>query len=122
MEKGVNSVLLISSFLKSQIRVLSNVSLFFKLIHKLLYLRVLFQQGHGNINQTWGLVVLLVSKMAGFNSAIPESELDEASGLLKTQRMLAETIETTCSGNDIHREGVLNMQNLQYAGISKKQS
>jgi hypothetical protein len=57
--------------------------------------------------------------MAGFNSAIPESELDEASGLLKTQRLLAETIETTCSGNDIHREGVLNMQNLQYAGISK---
>ena len=78
------------------------------------------QQGHNNINQTWGLVVLLVSKMAGFNCAIPESELDEASGLLKTQKMLAEIVETTCSGNDVHREGVLNMQNLQYAGISKE--
>ena len=82
--------------------------------------RDLLQQGHNNINQTWGLVVLLVSKMAGFNCAIPESELDEASGLLKTQKMLAEIVETTCSGNDVHREGVLNMQNLQYAGISKE--
>lgn len=82
--------------------------------------RVLFQTGHANINKTWGLVVLLMSKMAGHGPATLESEVDAASGILKSQRMLAEAVETTCSANSIHRDGILNMQHLQYAGISKK--
>lgn len=82
--------------------------------------RNLFQQGHGNINKTWGLIVLLVSKMAGYQPGTPESEIDDASGLLKNQRTLAEAVETTSSANGIHRDGILNMQHMQYAGLSKK--
>ena len=81
---------------------------------------MLFQQGHGNINKTWGLVVLLMSKVSGYGPATPESDIDPASGLLKKQRMLAEAVETTCSANEIHRDGVLNMQHLQYAGMGEK--
>lgn len=59
-----------------------------------------------------------MSKMAGFQPDTPESEIDDVSGLLKNQRTLAEAVETTSSANDIHRDGVLNMQHLQYAGMS----
>lgn len=58
--------------------------------------------------------------MAGHGPETLEADIDAASGLLKNQRMLAEAVETTCSANDIHRDGILNMQHLQYAGISKK--
>ncbi|CRK95972.1 CLUMA_CG009413, isoform A [Clunio marinus] len=81
--------------------------------------KLLFQQGHANnINKTWGLVVLLVSKMAGFATPPPAADIDSKSGLLKSQKILAEAVETTCTANDIHREGILNMQHLQYAGIN----
>lgn len=63
--------------------------------------------------------MLLVSKMAGHSAATKEADIDPASGILKNQKILAEAVETTCTANDIHRDGVLNMQNLQYAGISK---
>lgn len=64
--------------------------------------------------------MLLVSKMAGHSAATKEADIDPASGILKNQKILAEAVETTCTANDIHRDGVLNMQNLQYAGISKE--
>lgn len=60
-----------------------------------------------------------MSKTAGFCPDVDTSQIDAGSGLLKSQRILAEAVELTCYGNDIHREGVLNMQHLQYAGISK---
>lgn len=61
-----------------------------------------------------------MSKMAGYPQDTPQSEIDEVSGLLKNQRILAEAVETTSSANGIHRDGILNMQHLQYAGISEK--
>lgn len=85
--------------------------------HFTLY-RILFQQGHENINKTWSLVIMLMSKVAGFSSKTNLSDIDPSSGLLQSQRTLAEAVELSCYGNDIHREGVLNMQHMQYAGIS----
>lgn len=81
--------------------------------------RILFRQGHENINKTWSMIVLLMSKTAGFQSVPSNTEVDPSSGLLQSQRTLAEAVELSCYGNDIHREGVLNMQHMQYAGISE---
>lgn len=63
--------------------------------------------------------MLLMSKTAGLPSKYDPTDIDEASGLLKTQRTLADAVELTCYGNDIHREGVLNMQHMQCSGIGK---
>lgn len=60
-----------------------------------------------------------MSKLSGYGPETPEADIDPASGLLKKQRMLAEAVETTCSANEIHRDGVLNMQHLQYAGMGE---
>jgi hypothetical protein len=81
--------------------------------------RVLFEQGNTNINQTWSLVVMLMSKMAGHSPNVPEADIDEATGLLKSQKILCEAVETTGCANDIHRDGVLNMQHYQYSGLSE---
>lgn len=61
-----------------------------------------------------------MSKVSGYGPDTPEADIDPACGLLKKQRMLAEAVETTCSANDIHRDGVLNMQHLQHAGMGEK--
>lgn len=62
---------------------------------------------------------MLMSKMSGHSPNIPQADIDEASGLLKSQKILAEAVETTLCANDLHREGVMNMQHFQYSGLSK---
>lgn len=82
--------------------------------------RILFAQGKANVNQMWGLVVLLVSKLAGYPTTHlwKETDFDRDTGILKSQRVLAEAVEVTSSANEIHRDGVLNMQHLNMAGMS----
>ncbi|CRK95973.1 CLUMA_CG009414, isoform A [Clunio marinus] len=71
--------------------------------------------GQGNM-QTWGLIVLLVSKMAGHAKGILESEQDKSAGVLMSQRTLAEVVEMVRTANMIHSSGVLNLQHLQKSG------
>lgn len=66
--------------------------------------------------QTWGLIVLLVSKMAGHAKGILESEYDKSAGVLMSQRTLAEVVEMVRTANLIHSSGVLNLQHLQKSG------
>jgi hypothetical protein len=81
--------------------------------------RILLAQGKANVNQMWGLVVLLVSKLAGYpvEAAWQETEFDKDTGILKSQRTLAEAVEITSSANEIHRDGILNMQPYQVNGV-----
>lgn len=67
--------------------------------------------------QTWGLIVLLVSKAAGHapNVHIPEMEQDKSAGVLISQRTLAEVVEMVRTANLIH-QGVFNLQHLQNSG------
>lgn len=67
----------------------------------------------------WGLVVLLVSKLAGYSSEMiwKESDFDKDTGILKSQRTLAESVEITSTANEIHRDGILNMQHYQMNGM-----
>lgn len=71
--------------------------------------------GQNNM-QTWGLIVLLVSKMAGHAKGILESEQDKSAGVLMSQRTLAEVVEMVRTANMIHSSGVLNLQHLQKSG------
>jgi decaprenyl-diphosphate synthase subunit 2 len=71
--------------------------------------------GQNNM-QTWGLIVLLVSKMAGHADGILESEQDKSAGVLMSQRTLAEVVEMVRTANMIHSSGVLNLQHLQKSG------
>lgn len=71
--------------------------------------------GQNNM-QTWGLIVLLVSKMAGHAKGILESEQDKSAGVLMSQRTLAEVVEMVRTANLIHSSGVLNLQHLQKSG------
>jgi hypothetical protein len=82
--------------------------------------RILFAQGTANVNQIWGLVVLLVSKLAGYpvEGNFTEKDFDKDTGILKCQRTLAESVEITSSANEIHRDGILNMQHYQVNGMS----
>jgi len=68
----------------------------------------------------WGIVILLVSKLAGYPSTYlwKEEDFDRDTGTLKSQRSLAEYIEFMASGNELHRDGVLNMQHFHKAGMS----
>lgn len=66
--------------------------------------------------QTWGLIVLLVSKMAGHAAGVLESEQDKSDGVLMSQRTLAEVVEMVRTANMIHSFGVLNLQHLQQSG------
>lgn len=71
--------------------------------------------GQNNM-QTWGLIVLLVSKMAGHEKGILESEQDKSAGVSMSQRTLAEVVEMVRTANMIHSSGVLNLQHLQKSG------
>lgn len=84
------------------------------------FARVLFAQGKANVNQMWGLVVLLVSKMSGYpiDGKFVEADFDRDTGILTCQRTLAESVEITSSANEIHRDGILNMQHYQLNGMS----
>lgn len=70
--------------------------------------------GQNNM-QTWGLIVLLVSKAAGHAPNVPEMEQDKAAGVLISQRTLAEVVEMVRTANLIHN-GVFNLQHLQNSG------
>lgn len=65
-------------------------------------------------------MVLLVSKLAGYPGDFPfkEVEFDKDTGILKDQRVLAESVEITSSANEIHRDGILNMQHYNLNGMS----
>lgn len=83
----------------------------------IIFYRALQLDGHSNIFQTWGLIVLLVSKMAGISDNTPIDTIDSESGLLKNQKVLAEIVEMNSTANLIHSTGVFNMQHLNAAGI-----
>ncbi|XP_070490766.1 all trans-polyprenyl-diphosphate synthase PDSS2-like [Chironomus tepperi] len=82
--------------------------------------KTLFDAGKGNTNQMWGIVTLLVSKLAGYpiTNSWKEDDFDQVTGILKSQRSIADYIELTVTGNEFHRDGVLNMQHLNKAGIN----
>ncbi|KAL7052050.1 hypothetical protein ACKWTF_004739 [Chironomus riparius] len=82
--------------------------------------KFLFAKGKANANQMWGIVTLLVSKLAGYpiTNLWKEDDFDRETGILKSQRNLAEYIEFMASGNEFHRDGVLNMHHLNKAGIN----
>jgi decaprenyl-diphosphate synthase subunit 2 len=82
--------------------------------HPLVHTAKTLIYGQNNL-QTWGLIVLLVSKMAGHASDIPEMEQDKSAGVLYKQRTLAEVTEMVRTANLIH-QGVFNLQNLSNAG------
>lgn len=65
--------------------------------------------------QTWGLTILLVSKMAGHSSEIPDIEQDKTAGVLNSQRTLAEITEMIRTANLVH-QGMINLQILHNAG------
>lgn len=69
--------------------------------------------GQNNM-QTWGLIVLLVSKMGGHDERVIEQE--KSDGVLISQRTLAEVVEMVRTANMIHSSGVLNLQHLQKSG------
>ena len=88
--------------------------------HLCFYFRILLSEGKANANQMWGIVIMLVSKLAGYPSTYlwKEEDFDRDAGTLKSQRSLAEYIELMASGNELHRDGVLNMQHFYKAGMN----
>lgn len=65
--------------------------------------------------QAWGLIVLLVSKAAGYAPTIPEVEQDQSVGILHSQRALAEVTEMIRISHLVH-QGLVNLQPLTQAG------
>jgi len=63
---------------------------------------------------------LLVSKLAGYptTNLWNEEDFDRETGTLKSQRKLAEYIEFLAFQNELHRDGVLNMQHFNKAGLN----
>lgn len=59
--------------------------------------------------QAWGLIVLLVSKAAGYSDSIPEMDQDKSCGLLYTQRTLAEVTEMIRVSHLVHNS-LVNLQ------------
>ncbi|KAK9703866.1 Polyprenyl synthetase [Popillia japonica] len=58
--------------------------------------------------QAWGLIVLLVSKAAGYTSSIQDMEEDKAAGVLHSQRILAEVTEMIKTSHLVHK-GMINL-------------
>ncbi|GJQ70209.1 hypothetical protein Trydic_g22667 [Trypoxylus dichotomus] len=58
--------------------------------------------------QAWGLIVLLLSKAAGCRLNIQDIEEDKASGVLNSQRILAEVTEMIKTSHLIHK-GMINL-------------
>lgn len=82
-------------------------------IYLILFLVRSLIYGQNNM-QTWGLIVLLVSKMGGHDARVIEQE--KSDGVLISQRTLAEVVEMVRTANMIHSSGVLNLQHLQQSG------
>lgn len=68
--------------------------------------RVLLNNGQSNV-QTWGLIVLLVSKAAGHINVESSADEDE-SGVLRSQRALAEIAEMIRTSHLMHN-GLINI-------------
>lgn len=66
--------------------------------------------------QAWGLIVLLISKSAGLNIEPSNLERDISSGLLHSQRALAEITEMIRTSQLVH-QGLVNLQNTENSGI-----
>lgn len=47
-----------------------------------------------------------------------EDDFDKDTGVLKNQRILAESVEITSTANEIHRDGIMNMQHYQMNGMN----
>lgn len=62
--------------------------------------------------QAWGLIVLLVSKAAGHLDVIDGSAEEDKSGVLRSQRALAEIVEMIRTSHLMHN-GLMNI----YAGL-----
>ncbi|XP_018334649.1 decaprenyl-diphosphate synthase subunit 2-like [Agrilus planipennis] len=86
-----------------------------------LHLRKLMGSGHplihtvrdfltGNNSPAWGLVVLLVSKVAGLNGEFKSVDKDLSVGVLHSQRALAEVTEMIRTSNIIHKS-LVNVRN-----------
>lgn len=67
--------------------------------------------------QPWGLIVLLLSKAAGYSDAVPESEQDTSAGVLHTQRGLAEIAEIIRISFLIHQVGLILLHQLESGEI-----
>lgn len=70
--------------------------------------------------QTWGLVVMLLSKAAGHSPTVPEAEKDKDSGVLHTQRALAEITEMIRISHLVH-QGMVNLQPITQSGQDQSQ-
>lgn len=78
-------------------------------------IRHLLYNGKNNV-QAWGLVVLLISKAAGQAATHVDLEKDpNATGLLQSQRVLAEATEMIRISHLVH-QGLVNLQPLAEAG------
>jgi decaprenyl-diphosphate synthase subunit 2 len=64
--------------------------------------------------QAWGLIVLLLSKTAGYTQ-ISDLTFDESSGVLQTQKSLAEVTEMIRTSHMVH-QSMVNLQNLASSG------
>uniref|UniRef100_A0A336K6J2 CSON013479 protein n=1 Tax=Culicoides sonorensis TaxID=179676 RepID=A0A336K6J2_CULSO len=65
--------------------------------------------------QAWGLIVLLVSKAAGYSPTISVMEEDKSAGVLHSQRALAEVTEMIRTSHLVH-QGLINLQPLANSG------
>ena len=63
----------------------------------------------------YGKLSKLMSKMAGHSPEIPDKDQDKSTGVLHSQRALAEVTEMIRTSNLIH-QGLLNLQHLNNAG------
>lgn len=79
--------------------------------------RNLVYDGHKSNMQTWGLIVLLVSKSAGLRYQPELMDQDVSSGLLHSQRALAEITEMIRTSQLIH-QGLVNLQHTDGSGTN----
>uniref|UniRef100_A0A2M4BN91 Putative geranylgeranyl pyrophosphate synthase/polyprenyl synthetase n=1 Tax=Anopheles marajoara TaxID=58244 RepID=A0A2M4BN91_9DIPT len=76
--------------------------------------KILIYNGKNNM-QTWGLIVLLISKAVGHAPTVPDLEQDKSAGVLQSQRGLAEITEMIRTAQLVH-QGMVNLQPLVDAG------
>lgn len=65
-------------------------------------------------------MALLVSKLAGYpnKNFWNKNDFDKETGIMKKQKKLAEYVEYLTFQNEIHRDGVLNMQHFNENGLN----
>ena len=85
-----------------------------------LFYRTIFTEKNATANQIWGIVALLVSKLAGYPNINlwNGKDFDRETGILKDQRKLSEYIDFLAFQNELHRDGVLNMQHFNMNALN----